>query len=361
MKFPRFDYMTWAKNLECTPGLHLSSSGLPYPTLEELDLYKNPPRVHQISSYGDPQLLEAIAERSQTKVENVFLSMGSSGANYIAMGVLLEPGDEVIVEKPAYEVLAQIPLAFGANVKRITRDSENSWKINFNELKTLISDKTKLLVFTNPHNPTGATFTADELNMLKKLAEQHDFHVMFDEVFIEMVTDKFAVSSLNRSDRFVTAGSITKAFGMGGLRIGWTIATPELVERMMYFQDLMNVNVADPSMDIALRIFRNMDFFLNRGKEILRENSQIVKNWLEAHENVDFWMNPEIAFCFPSLKNISTDKWIEILDKDFNTFTVPGRFFTGYNQNFRLGYGINKETLIQGLQNFDAALRKLEG
>ena len=312
MEFPRFKYMTWAKEVECTSGIHLSSSGLPCPTPEELDLHTKPPRIHQISTYGDIELIDAIANRYRTDYENIFLAPGSSGANYTAMGVILEKDDEVIVESPSYEVLAQIPLVFGAQVKRWQRKFENSWKLDFERLSELLTDKTKLIVLTNPHNPTGMTLDIDDLKKLKQIAEKQDIYVMFDEVFIEMIQDKFSVSALNRSKRFIITGGVTKSFGLGGIRLGWAIAQPHLVEKMMYFQDLMCLINADPSMDIALRLFRKIDEFAEQNHKVLAENSAIIETWLKKHQNIQCTFNAEVAFCFPRIQNVDTKKFLDI-------------------------------------------------
>ncbi len=359
MEFPRFKYMTWAKEVECASGIHLSSSGLPCPAPEALDLLISPPRIKQDSTYGDIELIEAIAKRYRSDSENIFLAPGSSAANYTVMGVLLEKDDEVIVESPAYEVLAQIPLVFGAKVKRWHRKFENSWKLDFKQLSELLTNKTKLIVLTNPHNPTGISLDSEELTHLKQIADAHDLYVMFDEVFIEMIKDKFSISALNRSKRFVVTGSITKAFGLGGIRLGWAIAQPHLVEKMMYFQDLMSVNNAEPSMDIALRLFKKIDEFVKHNAQILIENSAIIENWLEKYENIQCKFNTEVAFCFPRLTEINTQKFLDILQKKYNTYVVPGHFFDNYVEHIRLGFGINKNLLLKGLENIDLVLNSI--
>src|SRR5262249_50080832 len=152
--------------------------------------------------------------------------------NYLAMSAVLEPGDEVVIEDPAYDPMVEIGHYLGAVVKRIPRRPENKFQIDVSELKKIVSGKTKLIVLTNLHNPSGVLIEKSVLREIGEVARSAGALVMVDEVYLELLFDRPLRSAFHLGEHFLVTSSLTKAYGLSGLRCGWILAAPELCERM---------------------------------------------------------------------------------------------------------------------------------
>jgi aspartate/methionine/tyrosine aminotransferase len=357
MKFPRFTYMAWAKETQGKRGLHLTVSGVPHLRPEDLNLTDPPLSFKHTAPYGRTDLKEAVAARYGTEPSEVFLSAGSSMANYVLNAVLLGPGDEVVVESPAYEVLALLPTLFNAEVKRLHRTFDRAWTVDFDALEASITPKTRLVVLTSPHNPSGGMMSSHEMARIARLAEERDFWVLVDEVYIDLARPADIVSARKSGRRMLATNSMTKTFGLGGLRVGWALAPPELVADLDAFQDLLSVLNPEPVMDMACRVLTRAEDFLGPSREIVQANIATVDRWIAALEGIS-WHRPVCTpFGFPRLEGgRDAGELARRLEGEYGTHIVPGSLFDGWKDCFRIGFGISAERLAEGLTNIKKAL-----
>jgi aspartate/methionine/tyrosine aminotransferase len=250
------DYMVWAKT-RSRARFNLATSGvLNYPiselgvTLEDLEL-SGP------SWYGYEPLQNALAAKSQVTPDNVVAANGTSQANHLAMAVLLAPGDEVLIEQPVYDPVLALARHLGARVKRFHRRLEDGFRIDPREIERSVSRRTRLIVITNLHNPSSALTDKETLVEIQGIAREVGARVLVDEVYLEALFDG-SPSAFHLGREFIVTSSLTKAYGLSGLRCGWILAEPELAESMRRLNDLFCVippHSAELLSVIALRIW----------------------------------------------------------------------------------------------------------
>jgi aspartate/methionine/tyrosine aminotransferase len=359
MKFPRFRYMAWAKEIDRRPGIHLTRSGVDLPLPAELDLPAKPPRLKPQAPYGSPELKEALARRYGWRADGVFLSPGSSSGNYIVCAVLLGPGDEAVVEHPTYEVLAHLPILFGATVRRWHRTFEEDWQVDLASLARLLSPRTRLVILSNPHNPSGRALSQDRLERLAALCGERGVPVLVDEVYLDLAPENLRRSAVTYAGRMMATNSLTKSFGLGGLRMGWTLAGPETVGELDAFQDLLSVINAEPSVDLATRALGRAEAWAEAHRRRVAENAALVEAWMETQPRLA-WKRPDVGFGFPRIMDgPGAADLARVLEKEYRTYIVPGGFFDGFADHFRLGFAADEGLLKKGLDNVSEALRRL--
>jgi hypothetical protein len=283
-------------------------------------------------------------------------TQGTSMANYLVYAALLRKGDEVLVEKPAYEPLLGIARLFGATIKRFARPSRNRFAIDFDDLSKKVSKKTRLVVLTNLHNPSGALVTPAELREVHQLARRAGAYVLIDEVYLEFLA-RPQRSAVHLGSNMIVTSSLTKAFGFDGLRCGWILAAPKLAEALWRLQDFMGVNGAVPAEKISVVAFQHLERFRKRGMSILRRNRPLIESFLREHSDKLSCVLPEAGpICFPHLRGReSGTAFAARLLRNYDTVVIPGRFFE-MPQHIRIGFGGDTAKLRGGLRQIARAL-----
>ncbi len=346
-------YLAWVKNR--MPGQYnLATSGVVPCTLAELDgVHIEDVELNGISLYGFPPLQAAIAARYDVPVHCVVAASGASMANFLAMAALIEPGDEVLIEEPAYEPLVAAVRYCHGSVRRVKRPFDVNFRLPAPE--DVISPKTKLIVITNLHNPSSVLCSEATLRRYGEIAASVRARVLVDEVYLECIYEKTS-SSFHYGSQFVVTGSLTKAYGLGGLRCGWILAEPALAQRMWQIKDLVDPSAAHPAELLSVVAVRQLDRLAHRAKTLLETNRALVRKFLSGCEALDCIV-PEFGTClFPRLKGIDAEKFIDLLHERYDTDVVSGRFFDSPD-HFRLGIGVETATLAEGLARVQEALK----
>ncbi len=358
MEFPPFDLLHWFEGTEGKDYVHISHSeilGFRFSEfgheLPDLDLGQAHPR-------GSPELRSVIGAQCQVWPEQVLVCNGASEANFLVQAALLQPGDEAITETPLYPPLRDGLLGLGAIVKRAPRMVAERWRLDFDALEKAITARTKLLVLTNLNNPTDAMLGAADLKRLADLAEAHKFHVHIDETFRELAFTESPPTATTFGPRFVVTSTLTKAFGLGGLRLGWVMGAPDVIEKIKTVKDYTSICPSRISEELAMWALKRKDGFLARAKRITGENRPVVRAWLERNPKVECYMPEYGNLCFPKLP-VSVDALADRLKDQFKVVIAPGRFF-GMGEHFRLGYGEGRATLEKGLDSLDMAMKSAE-
>src|ERR1041385_3122846 len=230
-------YMQWAKKRPKVK-YDLALSGilnLPFP---ELEAQIEDINLNGDNSYGYAPLIDALAQHCEVPAEQVVtISGGTSMANHLAMAAAIEHGDEVLIEEPTYEPLLALAKYFGARVKRFSRSADNGFLINVNELEQKVSSTTKLIVLTNLHNPSSALTDEPTLRRIGEIAANIGARVLVDEVYLEAMFENAPRSAIRLGPQFISTNSLTKGYGLSGLRCGWILAESDLAERMRLLHD----------------------------------------------------------------------------------------------------------------------------
>jgi aspartate/methionine/tyrosine aminotransferase len=237
------DYMYWAR-LCSQARFNLSNSGVAGYPLAGLPAKIEDLEINGPSTYGYEPLQKLLANKCAVSTDNVVAANGASMGNFLALAATIEPGDEVLIEHPTYELLVSAARYLGAEVKRFPRRFNESFRINLNEIAKVVSPRTRLIVITNLHNPTSALTGEVTLRQLGELAREAKARVMVGEVYLDALYEQTPLSAFHLGNEFITTNSLTKIYGLSGLRCGWILAEPELARRIWRLNDLMMNNPA---------------------------------------------------------------------------------------------------------------------
>lgn len=361
------EYMEWAK-LHSTAPYNLATSGIMSVPGAEFSFDGMPREITGPGGYGYQPLQERIARHAGVAVECVVAAAGTSMANHLALAAVLSPGDEVIIEEPAYGPLLEVGDYVGATTKRIARPYEREFAIDVSEVESAFTSKTRLIVLTNMHNPTGALLGAETLRALGELALQHRAHVLVDEVYLEMlfaddVPWSFAIGrSLAGVDEnpFIVTNSLTKGYGLSGLRCGWIVAAPKLAHRISRLNDLFGANAAHPAEQLSAVAFDHLPEFRARAQTLLATNRPILDAFLKSRGDLEYLAPPAGTVVFPRHRRGDSNAFAQVLREKYETSVVPGRFFE-MPQHFRIGIGGDTGELREGLSRLGAALDEFSG
>ncbi|MGA2586976.1 MAG: pyridoxal phosphate-dependent aminotransferase [Candidatus Aminicenantales bacterium] len=355
MEFQPIEYMEWAK-LKSFGAVNLSRSGMPGLSLRDLPLSLEGLDINGEQPYGLPPLLEAIASRYGARPENVVPTVGTSQAIFFACAALLERGDAVLVERPAYEPLLSCARVLGAEIRRFERRFEDGYQIDPDHFRAALSDKTKLVVLTNLHNPSGAFLSGDRIRTLAHEAHLRGAWLFIDEIYLEYMGGNEARSSFGLAENLFTASSLTKVYGLAGLRCGWILAPAPLAGKMRRLMDYLFVEHVYIGEMLAVRVFPHLDAIREKNRPLIERNRETVRR-LMAEEPALAWVEPPAGIVgFPRVSGpLDGDALAGILSQRFDTTVVPGRFFED-PRHFRLGFGVPTEILARGVANIKKAL-----
>ena len=350
-------YVAWMKHAPQVT-YNLMGSNLLHCRVEDLPQARERLELDGPHEEGYDPLLEAIARRHEVAVDRVSLATGASGANFLVCGALLRPGDEVLVERPVYDPLLGIPRFLGADIRRFDRVFEDGFQVDPQRVAAAITPKTRLIMITNLHNPTGALTAADRLAAVGEVAEKVGARVLVDEVYLESVPGDKQPPAASISPTFISTSSLTKAYGLSGLRAGWTLASPEVTERIRRVRDLVDGVGVFPSELLALIAFQNLPALRHRARSILDPNFKLLHDFMGTRSDLE-WVRPGGGSVgFPRIRGVKdAAAFVEVLRERYDTGVVPGHFFEAPG-HFRVALGGQREILEGGLKRLGDALGK---
>ena len=390
-------YIEWAK-LHSHARYNLANSGVMNYPLAELGVRIEDLEISGPSYYGYEPLLQALARKCGVAKECVVAAVGTSQANHLAMAACVEPGDEVLIEHPAYDTMLGVAHHLGAVVKRFPRRAENGWRIGAAEVERLATARTRLIVLTNLHNPSGALTDEATLHALGEIARRTGARVLVDEVYLELLAvqqpafgnggfhppesgrmDTPQLSAFHLGPQFIVTSSLTKAYGLSGLRCGWILAEPDLAHRIWRLNDLFcNIPAHIPERLSVLALER-LPQIADRARALLAANSALLEKFLDARNDLDVVRPPCGTVVFPRVlpgrkqrtagghagpplpagNEPSNERDVEhlcaVLREKYETSVVPGRFFE-MPQHIRIGIGGPTADLAEGLLRLSICL-----
>lgn len=357
MRHKRSDYMRWAKTHQAA-RYNLATSGVGAFPLRELPWDPARLEINGSNSYGFRPLQSAIAARHGIDPECVVEAAGTSMANHLAMAALLEPGDEVLIERPVYGPILDAALYLEADVKRFDRTEESGYAIDPDAVRRAATSRTRLIVITNLHNPSSALTPEPVLWKIGEIAASVGAKVLVDEVYLDAVYENTPRTSFHLGPEFVVTSSLTKIYGVSGLRAGWILARPDLADRMRRLNDLYGATPAFPAEVMAVVVFENLRIPRERARKIVEADRAALARFLAENEGVVSAPRTEWGTtCFLRLCRGSVDEMLERLRTEYETSAVPGRFFETPS-SFRIGMGQDSEMFAEGLRRLAQCVTK---
>jgi aspartate/methionine/tyrosine aminotransferase len=349
-------YMHWAKT-SSTAKFNLATSGVANLKLRDLRVSLDDLEITD-GGYGYQPLIQAIAARYRVAAESIVTAAGTSFANHLALAALLKPGDEVLMEHPAYEPMLAAVRYLGAQVKRFSRKFENGFQISADELESSLTRNTRLIVLTNLHNPSSVLIDQSTLKQIGQIARRVGARVLVDEVYMETLFEESPSTSFHLGNEFVVTSSLTKAFGLSGLRCGWIFAEPELATRMWLLNDLFASTPVHAGERLSVVAMQQLEEIGARAKELLDRNRRILNEFLDTREDLDA-VRPEFGtVMFPRVRRGTSERLCELLREKYETTVVPGRFFE-MPAHFRAGITADTDLLRSGLERLGKALDEI--
>ena len=308
-------------------------------------------------SYGDieglPEFRKGVCGLYKTlNIENIVPTHGASGANHHVFYSLISPGDRVVSIMPTYQQLYSIPESYGADVQILHLSKENNYLPDLEKLRRLVTPKTKMICINNPNNPTGALMSEQILREIVEIARSADAWILCDEVYRHLSQeDGWCPSIVDLYEKGISVSSMSKVFSLAGLRLGW-IATHDMsvVKSCLSHRDynLVSCGVFDEM--LAAAALKHRDKLLERSRKIVRENLQILGDWVGSEPHVSY-VKPKAgttALVYYDL-DISSYEFCEEMYKKTGAFVTPGDCFE-VPHSMRIGYAYGKQDLIDGLK-----------
>lgn len=316
-----------------------------------------------VLAYGDhrgaPRLRELIAaETGEVGSDHVMTTPGAAAALFMVATTLLERGDHAVVQHTNYSTNLETPRLIGAEIDTLPVRFDDGWAFDVERLESLVRPgDTKLISLTVPHNPTGSMVSADELAAVVRVAEQTGAWLLVDETYRGLTHGAVLPSVAELSDRAVSVSSLSKSFGLPGIRLGWTATrNPELAERLLAAKEQVVICTSALDEAVAEHVLEQRERFAAPIRTMVAEHLEIVADWFDTETLVE-WIRPTGGVvCFPRLvEGVDPDRFYATLN-GAGTFVGEGHWFDTSRRYFRLGFGWpTTDELRAGLAGITAA------
>ncbi len=372
MTFTPFDLEQWQSLYETTVKFNLADSGVQPVTLAELvstpeavtELLRTP--LHYPAVNGTARLRKLISGLYRgAGPDNVLVTVGAAEANAITVSALTQPGDHVIVMEPGYRQVSGVSRNAGCEVEAFPLRRENGWRPDLDELERLVRPTTRMIAVTNPNNPVGTILTPAEMDRVAAAAERCGAWLLADEVYrgTERTSDQETASFYGSYDRVVATGSMSKAYGLSGLRTGWLVAPPEVIEAAWRRHEYATISTGMLSMTLAEIALTEplRTQLLGRNRGFIRSGYARIEKWIAASRGLLSIVPPAataLAFVNYAL-DLPSLEVAHALRERASVLVSAGAHF-GIENHLRITHGLAPAYLDQALERILETLRALE-
>jgi aspartate/methionine/tyrosine aminotransferase len=288
--------------------------------------------------------------------DRVVTATGASGANFLALAALVRPGDTILGEWPGYDPHIGAARFLGVEVRTFERDWDRGFALDPDAVEAALTPDTRAIVLTNLHNPSGVYAEPEALAAVGALARDVGARVIVDEVYLDALEGVDRSPAATRGDVFVSTNSLTKSYGLAGIRIGWMLAEPEVAERALRVRDIVDAVGSIPSETVGVVAFTHLDALLERARRVLEPGSALFRDFVHARSEID-WVQPlGGSVGFPRLLGVEdAEPFIDFAQSEHRVGVTPGRYF-GAPSHFRVAVAGEYDVLERGLDALGAAL-----
>jgi len=360
MSFRKIDYLEWARTHMGRVKVDLAKSNIKGLTKEELGLTLDAVQISAPTDDGVAELRELLARRYGVPRSGVLVTSGATQAIFLACAAAVAEGDQVLLESPNYEPLYRALQERGAEIKMLDRRFERGWQIELEELERLAGRSTRAIVLTNTHNPSGAATSPEKMGQIGQIARGYGATVIVSEVYLDNAFAPGQKPAATLGPNLVSIGSLSKVYGLGGLRIGWMAGPEPILKKARIILDYIECDLPAPSESIALAALRKGPELVLRCQQIALRNFKIIREWIEKRGDVQ-WVEPAGGtVCMVKLPpHVDAQTLAGLLREKYGTLVVPGDFF--WIRGFiRLSAGTDEDVLRQGLKNIGKAIDQLQ-
>jgi aspartate/methionine/tyrosine aminotransferase len=295
--------------------------------------------------------------------DDVLVTTGAIEANFLVFNALLQPDDHVVAVSPAYQQLHSVPRALGAKVDLWSVVQDDGFAYDLETLASLVTDKTKLIVINTPHNPTGAMLDDSQLDRVVEIADKVGAWILSDEAYRWLDIpggDPLPPPLHDRYERAISVGTVSKPFGVPGIRIGWFVANPGIVQKAWGIRDYVSLSPGRLSDRIAQTVISEREPILARNREIIRQNLEAANQWFAENDDIASWTAPR-AGLLAMMRYAAPIPSTEIADRlagERRVMLAPGSNF-GIEGHLRIGIGQRPDVFQRGLEIAGEFLREV--
>lgn len=367
MKIEPFELERWMTRWELEVDFDIAESGIlplslqevlelmPDTSAEELERYIHQTPLGYSEARGSARLRSALASTyARAQSDDILVTTGAIEANSLLFCTLVSPGDHVVAVTPAYQQLASVPRAIGADVSLWDVRSPEGFRYDLDVLEDLLRPDTRLIVINSPHNPTGAMLDEADLNRIVELADRSGAWILSDEAYrwLEHPGGRPLPPPLHDlTDRAISVGTMSKSFGLPGLRVGWFAANADIAGKAWGLRDYVSLSPARISDAIASAVLEHRERFLPRNGGIISENLAFAREWFESHPEIASWTEPRAGLLamMRYRADIGSMELADNLAQDVRVMLAPGSSF-GLEGYLRIGIGQRPDIFAEGLR-----------
>ena len=304
---------------------------------------------------GSRHLLDTLSRKAMVPQENIFLSLGTSMANFIIWAALLKRGDEVLIEFPAYEPMFKVPAYLGARIRFFKRDPLD-FSLTAEAIAESVSEKTRMIILTDSHNPSGNQISGEVLQYLKTLNQERNITIFIDEVYGKFYRDK---SLFVDYPEFIVTASLSKFYGLGSMRIGWAFAPANIIEKARNFSDYLTPEIPFTPLYLAHILLEHplLVELEQRVRQRIKTNRELISAYFDRTEFLSCYIPRNGLLFFPEVKSVvDIKKFYALLYKKYHMVVTEGRYFQ-MPRHFRISAVGHPETVSKGLLRLEEALK----
>jgi len=286
--------------------------------------------------------------------DDILVTTGAIEANFLLFHSLLRAGDHVVAVSPAYQQLHSVPRSIGADLSLWDVRTADGFAYDLDKLEALLRPETKMIVLNSPHNPTGAMLTQDQLRDIIALAQRSNAWILSDEAYRWLEHpggERLPAPLRDLSDRAISVGTLSKPFGLPGLRVGWFAANPEVVQAAWGLRDYVSLSPSGISDALARMVIDHRDRILPRNDRIITENLATARSWFAEHVDLASWTEPKAGLLAMMRYTLPVDSatLADGLARDARVMLAPGSTF-GLEHHLRIGVGQRPDLFAEGLR-----------
>jgi aspartate/methionine/tyrosine aminotransferase len=369
MNFQNFDLEYFQSQFERSVEVNLADSSVKCANVSDLLAGEDARPLLELPLYypevnGTTVLRERIAALyPNASAANVLVTVGAAQANWMVCGTLLEQGDEVIVVSPGYRQVWGLAKNAGCRLKETQLRPVNNWRLDVDELESLATTKTKLISIVNPNNPTGSILTLEEMARIVSICRKSGAWLHADEVYRGTELDAGEIPSFwGMYERAICVNSMSKAYGLAGLRIGWAVAAPEMIEELWRRHEYAVIAASGPSMklaEIALQPAKRKTL-LDRQKKLSREGHDVLEQWVRAQDgrfSVSRAVATSIAFVGYNF-DMPSAELADHIRRKASVLVAPGGYL-GTENHLRITVGYEPEKIQTALERIGTVAAEL--
>jgi|GEM_PF-64567 len=361
MHVPAIEYLVWAKRHRRV-RYELTDSGVPHAVLADIDARLADVDLEVRGPYGHPRLIEAISDRYDVDPDGVVPVPGASSGLFIVMAMSVRHGDTVMVEHPVYQPVKRVADFLGLRVIRLHRRPETSFQIRAEDVREGLKAGARAVLMTNLHNPSGHQSDPEAVASIATLCASYNATLIVDEVYLDYGHVNRAAplwTAASLGENVVAINSLTKVYGLGGIRAGWVMMSPRRSRCARRMMDYLSVDLAAPTSSLAIRAFEMIGQLEARTRRFYEAGQPVFREWLAGQSQLRSYENHGAVFeCVRLPEGVRAGPLNTMLVREYDTRVVPGEFFD-LPDHFRVSFSIPPGDLRTALSNISDAVERM--